>query len=377
MIDLAQLEPAFAAANLPGAIALIVERDGKLAARAFGQADVAAGVAMAVDTPCQIASMTKALVSAAVMKLVEEGQLDLDAPVGPLLPELAEAQVLSGFDGDGQAILRPAARPITARHLLTHTAGLGYPFVQAEIARYVATTPPGRPGPRASLCLPLLCDPGDAWHYGIATDWLGLLVEAVTGGTLGDYLATALFAPLDMTHTGFHAALPAGAARVHMRTDNGFKPRSIFIGGGAYHSGGGGLVGTAPDYARFIRMILGGGTLDGQQVLRPETVAEMTRNQVAPLRAGHMPSAQPEIAGAFDAMPGQHSGWGLGFLINPEPGPNGRHPGSLAWAGIFNSYYWIDPEAGLGGMMLSQLSPFGDPGALELFGAVERLAYRG
>ena len=124
-------------------------------------------------------------------------------------------------------------------------------------------------------------------------------------------------------------------------------------------------------------MILGGGTLDGQQVLRPETVAEMTRNQVAPLRAGHMPSAQPEIAGAFDAMPGQHSGWGLGFLINPEPGPNGRHPGSLAWAGIFNSYYWIDPEAGLGGMMLSQLSPFGDPGALELFGAVERLAYRG
>ena len=76
-------------------------------------------------------------------------------------------------------------------------------------------------------------------------------------------------------------------------------------------------------------------------------------------------------------MPGQHSGWGLGFLITPEPGPNGRHPGSLAWAGIFNSYYWIDPEAGLGGMMLSQLSPFGDPGALELFGAVERLAYRG
>jgi CubicO group peptidase (beta-lactamase class C family) len=375
MLDLAPLEPAFAAANLPGAIALIVNRAGAVAARAFGLADVGTGLTMAVDTPCQIASMTKAVVSVAAMQLVEQGRLELDAPVGALLPELAEARVLTGFDPDGQPVTRPAARPITARHLLTHTSGLGYPFVQTEIARFVATTPPGRPGTRASLRLPLLCDPGEEWHYGVSTDWLGLLVEAVTGASLGDYLASALFTPLGMGKTGFHPALPPEAARVHMRTATGFKPRSIFIGGGEYQSGGGGLVGTAPDYGRFIRMILNGGTLDGRQVLRPETVAEMARDQVAPLRAGFMPSAQPEVAGDFDAMPGQHSGWGLGFLINPERGPHGRSPGSLAWAGIFNSYYWIDPAAGIGGLMLSQLSPFGDPGALALLGAVERLAY--
>ena len=375
MTDLSSLEPAFAAANLPGAVAMIVNRDGELASAAFGHADVAGGVPMRVDTPCQIASMTKAVASVAAMQLVEAGRLDIDAPVGPLLPELAAPQLLTGFDENGQPQFRPATRAITARHLLTHTAGLGYPFVHAELARLFAVAPPGKPGTRAGVAVPLLHEPGEDWQYGVGTDWLGLLIEAITGGTLGDYLAEHVFAPLGMTSTGFHRALPEGAARVHMRSEGGFKPRSIFIGGGEFHSGGGGLVGTAPDYARFIRMVLNGGELDGARVLKAQTLAEMTRNQVAPLRAGYMPSAVPEVAGPFDAMPGQHSGWGLGWLINPETGPNGRSPGSLAWAGIFNCYYWIDPAAGLGGMMLSQLSPFGDAGALGLFGAVERAAY--
>jgi CubicO group peptidase (beta-lactamase class C family) len=147
------------------------------------------------------------------------------------------------------------------------------------------------------------------------------------------------------------------------------------MGGGEFDGGGGGLTGTAADYARFVRMILRGGELDGARVLKAETVAEMARNQIGALRAGHLPSTMPSLALPFDGLPGQHTGWGLGFLINPEPGPHGRSPGSLAWAGIFNSYYWIDPAAGLGGVFMSQLSPFGDPGALAAFGALERMAY--
>ena len=124
-----------------------------------------------------------------------------------------------------------------------------------------------------------------------------------------------------------------------------------------------------------MRMILRGGELDGVRILSAETVAEMGRNQVGPLRAGAMGSSMPELAGPFDPIPDQHTGWGLGFLINPETGPAGRSPGSLAWAGIFNSYYWIDPAAGIAGVFIAQLSPFGDPGALAAFAALERMAY--
>ncbi|NCU11232.1 MAG: beta-lactamase family protein, partial [Sphingomonadaceae bacterium] len=183
-------------------------------------------------------------------------------------------------------------------------------------------------------------------------------------------------APLGMTGTGFFDTLPQGAARVHVRDESGkLKVQPTFLGGGEYHNAGGGLVGTAPDYARFVRAMLRGGEIDGNRVLKAETVAEMARNQVAPLRAGYMGSAMPNLAQPYDTFPDQHTGWGLGFLINPEPGPNGRSAGSLAWAGIFNSYYWIDPAKGVGGVFMSQLSPFGDAGALGCFGALERMAY--
>jgi CubicO group peptidase (beta-lactamase class C family) len=179
-----------------------------------------------------------------------------------------------------------------------------------------------------------------------------------------------------MEATGFCDALPDGAARVHARqSGGGFAIQPMFLGGGEFDAGGGGLVSTAPDYARFVRAMLRGGELDGNRVLRAETVAEMARNQVAPLRAGAMGSAMPQLAQPYDTFPDQHTGWGLGFLINPEQGPNGRSPGSLAWAGIFNSYYWIDPAKGVGGVFMSQLAPFGDPGALACFGALERMAY--
>lgn len=370
------LERAFAESGLPGAVALVADRDGVRFVEAFGHADATTGAEMEVDTVFQIASMTKAIVSAGAMQLVESGKLDLDAPIGDLLPQLADPQVLVGFSDSGEPQLRPASRPITLRHLLTHTAGLGYFFIRPEVLRYFASTGMPAPGSLASIQMPLLFDPGESWEYSVATDWVGLAVEAASGKRLGEYLQSNLLDPLGMSSTAFLNALPDDAAKVHARTpEGGLAVQPMFLGGGEFEMGGGGLSSTAHDYGRFVRMMLRGGELDGNRVLAESTVAEMARNQVAPLRAGYMGSAMPDLAQPYDTFPDQHTGWGLGFLINPEQGPNGRSPNSLAWAGIFNSYYWIDPAKGVGGVMMSQLAPFGDAGALGFFGALERTAY--
>ncbi len=369
-------EQAFANANLPGVVGMIVDRDGVRFSSALGVTDTESNRPVAEDTPFQIASMTKALASVAAMQQVEAGRLDLDAPIGDLVPDLANAQVLTGFDADGKPQLRPAARPVTLRHLLTHTAGLGYFFIHPEVLQYFSAVGMPAPGSLDSIRMPLMFDPGERWEYSVGIDWAGLAVEAATGEKLGDYMAEHVFAPLGMTGTGFYDALPDGAAQVHVRDESGaLKVQPMFLGGGEYHNAGGGLIGTAPDYARFVRAMLRGGELDGKRVLKQETVAEMARNQIGPLRAGAMGTSMPHLAQPYDTFPDQHTGWGLGFLINPEQGPNGRAPGSLAWAGIFNSYYWIDPQSGVGGVMMSQLSPFGDPGALATFGALEQMAY--
>jgi len=376
MIDDSPLEAAFAAAAIPGAVALIADRDGVRYSRAFGQADAVNGTPMAEDTLCQIASMTKALVSVGAMQLVEQGRISLDDDIGAVLPDLANPQVLTGFGADGQPQTRPAAGPITLRHLLTHTAGLGYFFIHPQVLQYFGAIGMPTPGSLASIRMPLMFDPGERWEYSVATDWVGQAIEAVTGQRLGDYLTEQLFQPLGMHATAFRDALPGGAAQVHTRTAEGeLAIAPMFLGGGEFDAGGGGLTSTAPDYARFVRMMLRGGELDGARIISAATVAEMSRNQVAPLRAGAMGSAMPQLAQPYDTFPDQHTGWGLGFLINPETGPNGRSPGSLAWAGIFNSYYWIDPVQGVGGVFMSQLAPFGDPGALGMFGALERMAY--
>ncbi len=376
MTQIDTFEAAVTHAALPGAAGMIVDADGVRFSHACGVADASISVPMKIDTICQIASMTKALVSLGAMQLVEAGRIGLDAPIGDVLPALASPQVLAGFDGDGAPVLRPAARPVTLRHLLTHTSGLGYAFVQPEVLRYYQAVGIPAPGSMASITMPLLFDPGDDWAYGVSTDWAGLAIEAVAGTDLQSYLEANVFAPLGLENTAFRDTLPDGAARVHVRTpDGGFALNPLYLGGGEFHGGGGGLTSTAADYARFLQMMLRGGELDGNRLVAAETIAEMSRNQIGQIRAGYMPTAMPEFSAPYDTFPDQHTGWGLGFLINPEPVRGGRSAGSLCWAGIFNSYYWIDPAAGLAGVFMSQLAPFGDPGALAAFEALERMAY--
>ncbi|MFM5916554.1 MAG: serine hydrolase domain-containing protein [Novosphingobium sp.] len=376
MIDPATFDAAVAAAKIPGAVGMIVDPDGVRFARAVGEADATSHVPMREDTLFQIASMTKAVTSVAAMQLVEQGRLSLDADIGAVLPDLANPQVMMGTGPDGKPQLRAAKGPITLRHLLTHTAGLGYFFIHPEVLGYYMATGMPAPGSLDSIRMPLMFDPGESWEYSVATDWVGQAVEAVTGQKLGDYFAEHVTGPLGMSKTAFRPEMPADAAKVHVRApDGGWTINPAVLGGGEFQMGGGGLSCTAGDYALFVRMLLRGGELDGIRLLQAETIAEMTRDQVAPLRAGKMGSAMPELAGPYDTFPDQHTGWGLGFLINPAQGPHGRSPGSLAWAGIFNSFYWFDPVKRLGGVFMSQMAPFGDPGALAAFGALEEMAY--
>lgn len=373
---------ALANTGIPGAVALVGDATGIRYHQAFGVRDPATGAAMSVDTIFQLASMTKAVTSVAAMQLVESGKLSLDAPIGDTVTALAERQLLAGFDENDLPILRPARTPLTLRHLLTHTSGFGYDFVSADMARMRGPDGMPPPGRIAAIDVPLLFEPGERWEYGVGTDWVGQAVEAASGQRLDAYVADHIFGPLGMTDSGFRI-MPEQTTRQAMmlarQADNSLVPYPIAIGGpddSDFISGGGGMIGTARDYYCFLRMLLNGGSTDGVTILHPESVAEMRRNQIGGLRAGTMATTMPALSHPVDFFPGMHTGWGLGFMINPETGPNGRAAGSLAWAGIANTYFWIDPATGIAAILLLQLLPFADPGALAVLAAFERAIYR-
>ncbi|MEH6791423.1 serine hydrolase domain-containing protein [Parasphingorhabdus sp.] len=372
------LDQALAEQPVAGAVAMVGNSNSVLASAASGLADPASGTAMTLDGIFQIASMTKAVTSVAAMQLVERGLLSLDDPIGAVLPELARPDLLKGFDPDGQPVVEPASKPITLRHLLTHSSGLGYSFTSADMAKAQGKVAPGS---IASISAPLMFEPGSDWLYGVSSDWLGRAVESVSGQTLGAYMEDHIFAPLAMSDTGFSVASENIERRVPLlsRQEDALIPFPIEIGGGdaaEFHSGGGGLYSTAADYMRFMRMILNRGTLDGERIISAETVAIMSKNQIGAMRAGRMESVAPLLAGNYDPFPGMRCGWGLGFLINPETGPDGRAAGSLAWAGLPNCYFWIDCASDLAGLVLMQFLPFADEAALHVRAAVESAAYR-
>jgi methyl acetate hydrolase len=307
--------------------------------------------------------------------------LQLDQPIGNVLPELSAPQVLEGFDDAGAPRLRPAKRPITLRHLLTHTAGFGYETWDADLIRYVQVsgTPSTSTGKLASLRLPLVFDPGDRWAYGINLDWAGRAVEAVSGQPLEVYFREHIFAPLGMTDTDYviSSAQQSRRVSVHQRKpDDSLEPvvapdppwREFW-------SGGGGLYSTGRDYLVFLQMLLNQGRFNGAQLLRPETVALMGRNQIGDINAGILKTAMAQRSNDVDFFPGIPCKWGLGYMINTQPGPNGRSAESLTWAGIYNTYYWLDPQKRVAGVILTQILPFADHKAVKLYGEFERAVY--
>jgi methyl acetate hydrolase len=368
--------------RVPGVAAAAATASGEVYAGAFGSRALPDGPPVDLDTLFWIASMTKALTSTAAMQMVEQGKLTLDGPIADVLPALAKPQVLDGFDASGAPRLRPAKSPVTLRQLLTHTAGYGYDTWNAELDQALPKLGLTRmPRDADELArMPLVYHPGTRWNYGINTDLVGLAVEAASGQRLHHYIRDHLCAPLGMTDTTFvlSEAQRARLTRVHAhRADGSLEVTDWPVGGEpGYCMGGGGICSTARDYLTFLRMLLAGGTLGGARILTSETVAEMGRNQMGALDVLPMRSGDPTRSNDCELFPGMVKKWGLGFLINTQQAPGGgRSAGSLAWAGLGNTYFWLDPTRRVAGVILMQILPFADREALGLLDRFERAVY--
>ncbi len=378
----ALLQSAVSRGDVPGVAAAATDADGTIYQGGFGERVIGEGVAMTSDTVGWIASMTKAITGTAAMQLVERGRLDLDGPAGEVVGHLGEVEVLEGFDRSGKPQTRPPKRPITLRHLLTHTAGFSYEVWNPDIIRYQEAKglPRVTSCENAALLTPLTFDPGDRWDYGINIDWAGKMVEAASGQKLGQYFKQNIFEPLGMASTAFKITpeMNARLAKIHARgEDDRFEAIDLVVEQEPeFEMGGGGLYSTVGDYLKFIRMILNKGAANGSRLLRPETVEMMSVNQMGDCRVVALKTAMAPYSNDAEFFPGMAKTWGLSFMINTEVAPTGRSAGSLAWAGLANSYFWIDPAKGIGGAYLTQVLPFVDKKSLPLYLEFERTVYR-
>lgn len=375
------LHRAVADGDIPGVVAMATNAENVVYQGAFGKRALDNDQAMTLDTVVWLASMTKAITGAAVMQLVEQGRLDLDTPASTWVSDLGSVQVLEGFDSSGAPRTRPARRPITLRHLLTHTAGYGYPIWNEALARYyrVMNLPSTGSCEMAALRIPLLFDPGERWNYGINLEWAGKTVEAVSGKKLSAYLRENLLDPLGMRDTAFKItpSMRERLAKLHERDDDDALRAIEFEVPQEPETemGGGGLYSTAGDYLKFVRMILNRGRGESGRVLKPETVDLMSRNHIGELRVTMLKTVMPTRSNDVELFAGVPKTWGLSFMINEKTAPTGRSPESLSWAGLSNCYYWIDPSRQLGGVYLTQIFPFGDRKALPLYLEFETAVY--
>ncbi len=364
--QLARIGPAVAALmeknQLAGAITMVARHGKVVYFEAFGKSDVASGQPMQRDAIMRFYSMTKPITSVAAMLLVEEGKVGLDEPLAKYLPEFKGVQVLVKTDSEG-FVTEPAKQAPTVRDLLRHTAGLTYGFL--------GNTPVDQAYNKAGVlsadntladltrkvsALPLLYQPGTKWNYSVSADVLARLVEVVSGKSFDAFLTERIFQPLDLHDTGFYVPgdKQARLAAVHTvergqlkvlaqpLTTNYFQPPKLL-------SGGGGLVSTARDYMRFCQMLSGGGQLNGQRLLRPETVQAMTTNQLPP-------SAMPI---SFGIIPMLGAGFGLGFSVQVESSwPSAAQVGEYGWSGLASTSFWISPKDDLVVILLQQYLPY-------------------
>jgi methyl acetate hydrolase len=388
MRNTASIDSALAAAvggqKIAGLVAAAADEDGVVYESAFGRRNVAHAQRMTTDSIFRIASMTKAITATAAMQLTEQGKLSLDQPAKEILPFLAATKVLLGFDSNDIPIIRPPRTQITLRNLLTHTAGFVYDTWNEEMARFAKITdlPAPRTGKLEALTAPLNFDPGERWEYGINIDIVGRMVEVASGLDLETYMQRYILQPLGMPDTSFiqRPEWENRLATIHARQGDGsLEPMPAAPGGNVereFFPGGGGLFSTASDYLRLLRALMNGGELDGNRILTPETVALMGQNHIGALEVRPLPTQNPRLSNPVDLFPGMSKKWGLSFLINTEPGPAGRSAGSLAWAGLNNTYYWLDPVKKIAGVLMTQTLPFADHTVLAALDSFERAVYQ-
>ena len=353
--------------GVPGVVAMATDRKGNIYEGAAGKRELGKDQVMTTDTVFAIFSCTKAVTGAAAMQLVEDGKIKLDDPAKKYTPEIADIQVLEGFDASGEPKVRPPKRDITVSQLLLHTAGFGYDIFNHDLVKYgqAKDVPSVVSSSMASLRSVLLFDPGERWEYGSNMDWAGKVVEGATGKRLGEVMQERIFEPLGMNHSAFTLTPVTRERRatIHQRGDDGkLTPLSDFElpQEPEQHMGGHGLYATVGDYMKFIRMVLNDGAGPNGRVLKAETVARMASNGLGPLKIKSLPGAIPALSHEAEFFPGMPKSWGYTWMINDEPAPTGRPAGELGWAGLANLFYWIDRKNGIGGFWATQILPFID-----------------
>lgn len=354
-------------AGVAGVVAMVTDRDKNIYEGAAGVRTLGDDAAMTTNDAFAIFSTTKAITATAALQLVEEDKLDLDAPASDYAPDIGTLQVIDGFDDAGEPILRAPTRPVTTRHLLLHTAGFGYDFFNETYLRLAEEK--GQPSvitaSKGALMTPLLFDPGDKWEYGTNIDWVGQVVEGITGKRLGEVFQTRIFEPLGIEDMTFELNddLRSRLAGMHTRgADGSLSPMEFELTDTPeIHMGGHGLYGTVGDYMKFIRMWLNDGMGPNGQVLRPDTVAMAAQNHLGDMKIGMLPGVIPSLSNDAEFFPGLSKSWSMSFMVNDDAAPTGRPAGALGWAGLANLFYWIDRENGFGGFWATQILPFGDP----------------
>lgn len=369
--------------HVPGVVAMVTDRQRNVYEGAAGVRRLGADAKMTTDSTFAIFSTTKAITATAALQLVESGQLDLDAPAARYAPAIGKLQVIESVDAEGNAKLRPPKTQVTTRQLLTHTGGFGYDFFNENYNRLALAgkQPSVITASRAALETPLLFDPGERWEYGTNIDWVGQVVEGITGRRLGEVFKTRIFDPLGITDMSFEIddRIRARLAGMHARHPDGQLEAMDFElpAQPEVHFGGHGLYGTVGDYMKFIRMWLNDGAGPNGRVLKAETVEMACRRHLDPkLKVTMLPGVIKTLSNDAEFFPGLPKAWSLPFMINEAPAPTGRPAGAQGWAGLANLFYWIDRANGIGGYWATQILPFGDPGSFVGYVNFETATYQ-
>jgi CubicO group peptidase (beta-lactamase class C family) len=358
--------------DVPGVVVAVVNKDGGLYSEAFGRSRTVTNTPMARDTIFNMASMTKAITSVAVMMLVDDGKLSLDDDVAKYLPKYKAPLVISKFnDADASYETRPAKRPITIRHLLTHTSGIGYGFSSPVLSKIMQKTM------QNELDAPLLFDPGEGWAYGASTRVLGHVVEAISGQKIDAFLDARILKPLGMLDTGYlvpAAKMPRVVAVNARGADGKFVERPVPASLPAQVQGDGGLYGTASDYGLFLRMLLNRGKVGDTRILSEKSARTMLQSHTGSVVVKLQESTNPSLSKNFPFGAGKDT-WGLGFQLAAEKVRNRRSPGSGTWAGIFNTHFFIDPGEEIGVVVMMQTLPFYDDASMKVYAGIEETVY--
>lgn len=370
---------AVARQDLPFAVAMVADRRQVLWQGVAGRAT--ADREASLDTEFRIFSMTKAIGSLAAMMMVDRKKLSLEAPVTSALPEFGELQVIESVGPSGP-ILRAPKRPATLKHLLTHTSGLAYNvWNKKEFDWEKATNAVGQlTGQKAGFLHPMAFDPGDDWAYGIGIDWAGFLVQHVDGRSIDKFVREEILEPLGMSNTTFEpeAIRSRLAVTRHRNAQGGFTEIEHNVPSHPEVYGmGQALYSTGPDYIRFLQFILNGtGIHAGHQLISVSALNQMKANQIGSMSVPVMKSLMPEVSPDVDFFPGTRKTWTYGFLRNEVDIPGMRRAGSLTWAGVQNTHYWIDPTQGITAVLMTQTLPFVEPRFMNVYCEFEKHVYK-